>query len=99
MRTALLVFAALVGGFGVAEWTQSRLVGGAVMVVLASVAAVLTFRKSGMWRTILVGAVFVGVFSASHPAAATVGSWPAALGAGVVAGLVAWWAQQGSIHG
>jgi len=93
---SVLVFLALLGGFGVAELTGSRPTGGLVMIALALIAAVVLLRSAGLARTLLVGFAFVVLFLVSHSLAGLIGAWPAAILVAVVAALAAFLATRSS---
>lgn len=89
-----LVFLALLGGFGVAELTDSRPAGGIVMLVLALIAAGVLLRSAGLIRTLLVGLAFVVLFVVSHSLAGLIGAWPSAILVALIAALAAFWATR-----
>jgi hypothetical protein len=76
--------ATLVVGFGVAQATGSRPLGGVVLLAGATACGAWWWRTSGPLRAL--GAVGVGgvAFVVSHPLGNAVGAWPAVL---LVAGV------------
>lgn len=77
--TAPLVAAGLVGGYLVARETKVRPLGGAVLGVAGLVAGRTWARRSGPATTVVLSAVYLGGFGASHPLAKKIGAWPAVL--------------------
>jgi hypothetical protein len=75
----------LVVGFGVAEVTGVRALGGIVLVGAATWCALRWRRTAGSGRTATLLAVYVAAFAGSHVIADSVGTWGAVLlAAGVV---------------
>jgi hypothetical protein len=85
----LVAAAAFVAGFGVAEITGVRALGGLVLLAggvwCARVAAPLAGRSATAGLLVVALALFV----LSHPLGEAIGSWPAVLVTGALAGLVA----------
>lgn len=83
--------AGLVLAFVLAQGTGVRWLGAVVLLVTAAVCLVLAVPRAGWGRPLVVLAVGVAVFAASHPAADLVGTWPAVLTAAAVLGATGWW--------
>ena len=92
MRNATWPVAAgsLVLGFGVAQASGVRALGGVVLVVGAGWCALHWRRSVGPSRTAALLLVYGGAFAGAHVIADSVGTWPAVLLAAGVAGLAAW---------
>jgi hypothetical protein len=88
--TALLLALGLIIGFGLAEATGLRWLGGLVMLA-ANLLAVPTWLAVGGTR-LAVGltVVFWACMVLSHPLAHQIGTWPSVLTVSVVAALAAW---------
>ncbi|NLA36355.1 MAG: hypothetical protein GX868_11835 [Actinobacteria bacterium] len=75
-RTAPIVAGSLIGGYLVARETKKRPLGGAVLAA-GGVAAFRTWSKTvGPAKAIVLLAVYLGGFGASHPLAKKIGAWP-----------------------
>ncbi|MBO0900901.1 hypothetical protein J1G42_12055 [Cellulomonas sp. zg-ZUI222] len=90
LPVAPLAAVGLVVAFAVAQGTGVRGLGGAVLLVVAAVCLRLAVPRAGWWRALVVVAVGLGVFVASHVATDVLGPWPAVLTAAVVLGATAW---------
>ena len=92
MRNATWPVAAgsLVLGFGVAQASGVRALGGVVLAAGAGWCALRWRRSAGTGRTAALVLVYVGAFAGSHVIAGTVGAWPAVLLAAGVTGVAAW---------
>lgn len=81
---------ALVLGFGVAEITGVRALGG-VVLFLGALACGLRWRVLlGLPRALALVAVFLAAFALAHPLGEAIGSWPAVLLVAAVVGGVVW---------
>jgi hypothetical protein len=89
LPTAPLVAASLVGGYLVARETGIRPLGGAVLAAGGLVAGRQWLRHAGTGGTVVLGAVYLGAFGASHPLAKKIGAWPAVLTAAAGAATAA----------
>ncbi len=96
-RTAvpLVAAATFLAGFGVAELTGVRAIGGLVLVAGGAWCGRAALSIVGRQRTIALLAIAVALFVVSHPLGEAIGAWPAvAVSAAVVAGaaaaLLAW---------
>jgi hypothetical protein len=92
MRNATWPVAAgsLLAGFGVAQATGVRALGGNVLVAGAGWCAQRWRHSAGPARTATLLLVYVGAFVGAHVIADPVGAWPAVLIAAGVTGLAVW---------
>src|SRR3954468_8093221 len=92
MRNATWPVAAgsLVVGFGVAQASGVRALGGVVLIAGAGWCALRWRRSAGPGRTAALLLVYVAAFAGSHVIAGAVGTWPAVLMAAGLTGLAAW---------
>jgi hypothetical protein len=81
-----LVAATFIAGFGVAELTGVRALGGLVLLLGGAWCAVLALRLAGPAATVILGVIALALFVVSHPLGHVIGAWPAV---GVTAALVA----------
>lgn len=82
--TSLLAGMTLAVGFGVAQITGNRLVGGIVLVIGAAICGYRWWQSVGWFPTIASEFVFFASFVASHPLAKQIGAWPAVAVVGAV---------------
>ena len=71
--SSLLVAVGLAAGFGVAQGTGVRALGGAIFVGAGLAAGWLWYRRRGVPTTVALGAGYVGAFVAAHLLALAVG--------------------------
>ncbi|GIG32886.1 hypothetical protein Col01nite_20450 [Cellulomonas oligotrophica] len=83
--------AGLVLGFAAAQVTGLRWLGGAVLLAAGAWCVVRAWPRVGPARTVLVVAVALVAFVASHLAADVVGPWASVLTAAAVLGATTWW--------
>jgi hypothetical protein len=81
--------ATFLAGFGVAELTGVRALGGLVLLAGAVWCARVTATVAGRGATTALLIVALVLFAASHPLGREIGSWPAVAVTAVLAGLVA----------
>lgn len=81
---------ALLLGFGVAELTGTRALGGIVLFVGALLCALRWRLLLGLPRALALVVVFLAGFALSHPLSSAIGAWPAVLLVSAVVGLVVW---------
>jgi hypothetical protein len=81
---------ALLLGFGVAEVTGVRAIGGAVLLVGALACGLRWRVLLGLPRAIGLVAVFLAGFVIAHPLGHAIGAWPAVLVVAAVVGAVTW---------
>ncbi len=83
---AAVAASGLVGGYGVARWTEKRPLGGVALAAAGSLAAYEWNRQAGPRAATALTVAYVAAFAGSHPLAKKVGAWPAVF---AVAGGVA----------
>jgi hypothetical protein len=88
--SAVIAASGLVGGYGVARWTEKRQLGGAVLAVAGAAAAQQWRRRAGGKAAGALTAAYVAGFAGSHPLAKKVGAWPAVFGAAGAVALASW---------
>jgi len=76
MFTSVLAGLTLAIGFGVAQFTGNRPLGGVVLLVGAAVCGFRWWKSSGTSAVIACEAVFLVAFAVSHPLAKQIGAWP-----------------------
>ena len=86
--TSLLAGMTLAVGFGVAQITGNRPVGGIVLVIGAAICGYRWWQSAGRLPTFASELVFFAAFVASHPLAKQIGAWPAVAVAGAVTVVV-----------
>jgi hypothetical protein len=92
MRNATWPVAAgsLLAGFGLAQATGVRALGGVVLIAGAGWCALRWRHTAGPARTGALLLVYIGAFVGAHVIADPVGAWPAVLIAASVTGLAVW---------
>jgi hypothetical protein len=85
----LVVAAAFVAGFAVAEITGVRALGGLVLLAGGVWCARVAAPLAGRSATAALLVVALVLFALSHPLGEAIGSWPAVLVTGALAGLAA----------
>ena len=90
LRVPLVAAASFLAGFGVAELTGVRALGGIVLLAGGAWCAreALPVVGRGPTAVILGGALVL--FVASHPLGHAIGAWPAVVVTAAAAGLLAW---------
>ena len=94
LPSAVPVAVGLAAGFGIAQATGIRALGGAVFVAGGLAAGWLWYRRRGAAVALGLGVAYVAAFVLAHVLALGVG-WPAWLAVGTVtaaAAALAWWA-------
>ena len=81
--------AAFVAGFGVAELTGVRALGGVVLAAGGAWCFVALRREAGTGRAAAVLALALGLFVAAHPLGDAIGAWPAVLASAAVLAIAA----------
>ncbi len=76
-------------GFGVAELTGVRALGGLVLLAGGAACAALALPVAGRRATLALLAIALALFVASHPLGRAIGSWPAVLVAAAAVAAVA----------
>lgn len=74
--TSVLAGLTLAVGFGLAQVTGNRPLGGVVLLVGAAICGYQWWRSVGAFPTIASEVVFSVAFVASHPMAKQIGAWP-----------------------
>ena len=77
--TALVSGIVLVVGFGVAQGTGNRTLGGIILAIGAAYCVVQWWKLAGPMRAGLSLGVFAVAFVASHPLGKLIGSWPSVI--------------------
>lgn len=85
----VLAAATFLAGFGVAELTDVRALGGLVLLAGGALCARLALPAAGAAATIALLAVALALFAASHPLGDAIGAWPAVLVAAATVAVVA----------
>jgi len=88
--TSLLAGVTLAVGFGVAQVTGNRPVGGVVLVVGAAICGYQWWRSAGPIPAFASEFVFFAAFVASHPLAKQMGAWPAVAVVGVATAVISY---------
>ena len=88
--TSLLVALGLVLGFGLADATGLRWLGGLVMLAANLLAVPAWLTVGGVRLAVGLTAVFWACMVVSHPLAHLVGTWPSVFAVAVVAAVAAW---------
>ena len=88
--TALIAALTLVVGFAVAQGTDVRWLGGAVLVAGGAWCAVRAWRPAGPLRTVVVLLVAVVCFVASHLLAPHLGPWTSVVLVAAILAMVTW---------
>jgi hypothetical protein len=74
-----LAAATFLAGFGVAELTGVRALGGLVLLVGGAWCARLAFRLAGPAATVVLVVIALALFVVSHPLGHVIGAWPAVI--------------------
>ncbi|MER6269667.1 hypothetical protein [Streptomyces sp900105755] len=88
--SSVIAAGGLVGGYGVARWTNQRPLGGAVLAVAGAAAAQQWRQRAGGKAAGALSAAYVAAFAGSHPLAKKVGAWPSVLGVAGAVALASW---------
>nr|WP_246851620.1 hypothetical protein [Patulibacter sp. SYSU D01012] len=80
----------LVIGFGVADLTGVRPLGGVVLFLAALWCGLEWRRTRGLPVALGLVLVYLAAFALSHPLGKQVGSWPSVLAVSVIVGAVVW---------
>lgn len=76
LPTAPVAALGLIAGFGVADATGVRPLGGAVLAVAGVSAGLAWLRRDGGATTAALSAIYLGGFVGSHLLAKEIGAWP-----------------------
>ena len=85
----LVAAGAFAAGFAVAEITGVRALGGVVLVAGGAWCARVAAPVAGWGVTVALLVVALALFALSHPLGEVIGSWPAVLATGALAGIAA----------
>ncbi|WP_210491697.1 hypothetical protein [Patulibacter sp. SYSU D01012] len=88
--TWLIAPLSLVIGFGVADLTGVRPLGGVVLFLAALWCGLEWRRTRGLPVALGLVLVYLAAFALSHPLGKQVGSWPSVLAVSVIVGAVVW---------
>lgn len=88
--TAVVSGIVLIVGFGVAQGTGNRSLGGVVLFIGAAYCVFRWWQLAGALRALLSLGVFAVAFIASHPLGKAIGSWPSVLFVALVTALSAY---------
>ena len=91
--TALLSAAGLIAGFGVADATGSRPLGGVVLAGFGVTCIYIWLRRDDPRTAVRLTGAGLAAFAASHLLGRLIGAWPAVL---LVSGATAWACWRGS---
>jgi hypothetical protein len=80
----------LLVGFGVAQATGVRALGGVVLAVAALWCGLRWRRAHGLARAVALVGVYLAAFALSHPLGSAIGSWPAVILVAVATGATVW---------
>ncbi len=80
----------LLVGFGVAQLTGNRPLGGIVLLLGGAWCAWQWWRTAGPWRTVIAVLIFGIAFVVSHPLGNAIGAWPSVVLVSVVAAVLAY---------
>lgn len=84
VQTAPLAALGLVGGYLVARESGIRPLGGVLLGACGAYAGRTWLAKRGPLITVVLSALYLGGFGASHPLAKRIGAWPAVLAVSAV---------------
>jgi hypothetical protein len=87
--TAPIAAGSLIGGYLVARETGVRPLGGAVLAAGGAVCALQWRRTAGVPATVVLLAIYLGGFGASHALAKKIGAWPSVLAVAGASGAAA----------
>ena len=89
-RVPLVGALSLIIGFGVAQVTGNRPLGGAVLLIGGAWCAWQWWRTAGPVRTIAAVLIFAIAFGVSHPLGNAIGAWPSVFLVAVVAAVLSY---------
>ena len=76
LKTAPTVAFGLIAGFGVADATDVRALGGVVLAAAGIAAGMTWLKRDGAATTTALSAIYLGGFVGSHFLAKEIGAWP-----------------------
>ena|SRR5690348_1999066 len=89
LKTAPTVAAGLILGFGVADVTDVRALGGIVLAAAGIAAGTTWLQRDGAATTTTLSAIYLGGFVGSHFLAKEIGAWPSVLAVTAVSAAAA----------
>lgn len=90
LNTAPIVVLGLVAGFGVADATGVRALGGLVLVAAGIIAGLTWLQRDGGRTTGVLSAIYLLAFVGSHLLALAIGAWPAVFAVSAVSAAAAY---------
>lgn len=90
LRTAPTVAVGLIAGFGVAEVTDVRALGGVVLAGAGIAAGLAWLKRDGAPTTVALSAVYLGGFAGSHVLAKDIGAWPSVFAVSAVSAVASY---------
>jgi tetrahydromethanopterin S-methyltransferase subunit C len=89
--TAPIAAAGLIAGFGVAQATGSRPLGGVVLAALGLTCVAVWARRDGRRTAARLTATGLLAFAVSHLLGLVIGAWPSVIVVGAATAAVCWW--------
>lgn len=90
LKTAPTVALGLIAGFGVAEVTDVRALGGVVLAAAGVAAGVTWAKRDGAATTAALSAIYLGGFVGSHFLAHEIGAWPSVFAIAALSGAASY---------
>ena len=90
LRTAPIVAAGLIAGFGVADVTGVRALGGVVLAAAGIAAGLTWLQRDGGRTTTTLSVIYLGGFVGSHLLALEIGAWPSVLTVSAISAAAAY---------
>jgi hypothetical protein len=90
LATAPIAAAGLIAGFGVAQASGSRPLGGVVLAGCGLACIAISIQRDDRRTTVGLTGVGVGAFALSHLLGHAIGAWPAVLVAAATTGAACW---------
>ena len=90
LKTAPMVALGLIAGFGVADVTGVRALGGLVLVAAGIVAGLTWLQRDGGRATTVLSVIYLAAFVASHLLALAIGAWPSVFLVSVISAAAAY---------
>ena len=90
LKTAPTVAIGLIAGFGVADATGVRALGGVVLAAAGIAAGVTWLERDGGRTTTALSAIYLGSFVGSHLLAKEIGAWPSVFAVSAVSAVAAY---------
>jgi hypothetical protein len=90
LPTAAVAAGGLIAGFGVADASGSRPLGGAVLLASGVICGMTWLRRHGWPTALALAGADLAAFAGSHGLAKLIGAWPAVLTVAAAMGALAW---------